>query len=89
MLGDQVIRLGDADNLDEKFTKLKSFYKQVWAKTGFEKYEMIDVQYDGQVVAVKRGVGKVYMDTAKAVKQFGNTMKEIKAVLNDTAFTAP
>lgn len=89
VLGDQVIRLGDAENLDEKFTKLENFYKQVWAKTGFEKYEIIDVQYANQVVATKRGAGKVYMDTAKAMQQFGNTSRQIKSVLNDTAFTAP
>jgi len=46
------------------------------------------VQYSGQVVAVKRGSGKVYMDTAEAVKQFANTMKEMQAVMNDTTFAA-
>lgn len=86
VLGDQVIKLGNADNLQEKFEKLTSFYKQVWAKAGFEKYETIDVQYSGQVVAVKRGSGKVYMDTAAAVRQFANTMKEMQAVMNDTTF---
>lgn len=88
VLGDQIIKLGNADNLDEKFEKLTSFYKQVWAKAGFEKYETIDVQYSGQVVAVKRGSGKVYMDTAEAVKQFANTMKEMQAVMNDTIYAA-
>ena len=88
VLGDQLIKIGNADELAEKFEKLKSFYKQVWAKAGFEKYETIDVQYSGQVVAVKRGSGKVYMDTAEAVKQFANTMKEMQAVMNDTTFAA-
>ncbi|QEC68833.1 hypothetical protein FRZ67_16525 [Panacibacter ginsenosidivorans] len=88
VLGDQLIKIGNADDLEEKFEKLKSFYKQVWVKTGFEKYETIDVQYSGQVVAVKRGSGKVYMDTAAAVKQFANTMKEMQAVMNDTVFAA-
>jgi len=86
VLGDQLIRIGDAQDLDEKFEKLKSFYKQVWAKTGFEKYETIDVQYKDQVVATKRGAGKVYADTTKAMKEFGNTLQQIKSVLNDTAF---
>jgi cell division protein FtsQ len=89
VLGDQVIRLGDAKNLDEKFTKLKNFYKQVWAKTGFEKYEIIEVQYDNEVVATKRGAGKLNMDTAKAMQQFGNASKQIKSVLNDAAFSVP
>lgn len=88
VLGDQLIKIGNADDLDEKFEKLKSFYKQVWARAGFEKYEVIDVQYKNQVVAVKRGSGKVYMDTAAAVKQFANTLKEMQAVMNDTTFAA-
>src|SRR5215212_708429 len=72
VVGDQIIRLGNATNLDEKFTKLKNFYQQVWAKTGFEKYEIIDVQYANQVVATKRGAGKLYMDKARAMQRFGN-----------------
>jgi cell division protein FtsQ len=89
VIGDQVIRLGDATNLNEKFTKLKNFYQQVWTKTGFEKYEIINIQYASQVVATKRGAGKLYMDTAKALQQFGSVSQRIKSVLNDTAFTAP
>jgi len=89
VIGEQVIRLGDATKLDEKFTKLKNFYQQVWAKTGFEKYAIIDVQYANQVVATKRGADKLYMDTAKAMQEFDNASQQIKSVLNDTAFTVP
>ena len=55
VIGNQIIKLGNAENLDEKFLKLFSFYKQVFIKYGFEKYETIDVQYAGQVVATRRG----------------------------------
>lgn len=89
VLGNQLIKLGDANNLDEKFGKLKTFYKQVWVKTGFEKYEIIDLQYTNQVVATIRGTAKVSVDTAKAMQQFGNTDQQMKSVLNDTAFSAP
>src|SRR5689334_6266311 len=88
VLGDQFIRIGDAQDIDEKFGKLKSFYKQVWAKTGFEKYETIDVQYKDQVVATKRGAEKIYADTTKVMKEFGNTLQQIKTVLSDTAYAA-
>jgi cell division protein FtsQ len=88
VIGDQLIKLGDAEDLDEKFGKLKSFYKQVWAKTGFEKYETIDVQYKNQVVATRRGAGRIYTDTTKAVKEFGSTLQQMKSALNDTAFAA-
>ncbi len=47
------------------------------------------MQYTNQVVATKRGAGKLYMDTAKAMQQFGNTLQQIKSVLNDTAFAVP
>jgi hypothetical protein len=31
---------------------------------------------------------KFYADTTKAMKEFGNTLQQIKSVLNDTAFAA-
>jgi len=89
LLGNQVIRIGDAENLDEKFAKLMGFYKQVWSKTGFEKYETIDVQYVGQIVAAKRGTTSISIDTSKAMMQMDNAMQQMKAVMNDTSFTAP
>ena len=89
LLGNQVIRIGDAENLDEKFAKLMGFYKQVWSKTGFEKYEIIDVQYEGQIVATKRGETNINIDTSKAMMQMDNAMQQMKTVMNDTSFTAP
>lgn len=89
VLGNQLIRIGDAENIDEKFAKLLAFYKQVWGKTGFEKYEIIDVQYKDQVVATKRGAAKPGMDTAKAMQQLGNIQQQIKSVMNDTSFAVP
>ena len=65
-IGDQIIELGNADDLENKFARLNSFYKQSWLQNGMNKYEKIDVKFDGQVVAVKRGVGKALIDSAKA-----------------------
>lgn len=55
IIGNSVIELGNADDLDGKFNRLYSFYKQIWANTGFNKYEKIDVRYSNQVVATKKG----------------------------------
>lgn len=68
VLGNQKILIGNADSLDEKFSRLLAFYKQVWAKAGFEKYETIDVQYKGQVVAARRGAPKPEIDSALALR---------------------
>lgn len=67
VLGNQVINLGTADELETKFKKLFAFYQQVWSKTGFEKYERVDLQYEGQVVAVRRGEALPLLDSAAAL----------------------
>jgi cell division protein FtsQ len=87
--GNQIIRIGNADSLDEKFQKLFAFYKQVWSKTGFEKYSVIDVQYHGQVVGVRRGEQYIVSDTAKALMQLAKADKKLNTVLNDTMYAAP
>lgn len=70
VLGNQVIKLGNGENLDAKFKRLLAFYKQVWSKAGFEKYETVDVQFDGQVVAAKRGYVAPVADSATAMQRF-------------------
>ena len=54
VVGNHIVRLGNADNLDQKFYRLLVFYRQVMSKTGFDKYKVVDVQYDGQVLASKK-----------------------------------
>jgi len=54
-LGNTIIALGKGDSLDAKFGRLYSFYKQVWTKTGFNRYEKLDVRCYNQVVATRRG----------------------------------
>jgi cell division protein FtsQ len=56
VIGDHVIRIGDAGNLDEKLNRLYIFYKQVMSKVGFNKYKVVDVEFDGQVVAENKGL---------------------------------
>lgn len=53
-VGEHKIVLGDGNNLEAKFKKLYIFYTEVLAKTGWNTYTSIDVQYKGQVVATRR-----------------------------------
>ncbi|HVX27599.1 MAG TPA: FtsQ-type POTRA domain-containing protein [Parafilimonas sp.] len=89
VVGDQIIRIGNTDSLNEKFTKLIAFYKNVFAKVGFEKYSVIDVQYHDQVVAVRKGEGYTISDTAKAMKSLKQADTKLNTVLNDTTYSAP
>lgn len=55
VIGSHIIKLGSADHVEEKLHKLFVFYKQVLAKAGLAKYSALDVQFDGQVIGVKKG----------------------------------
>lgn len=50
-VGDQKIILGSLAQLDEKIEKLKIFYKEGISREGWQRYERIDLRFDGQVVA--------------------------------------
>ena len=58
-IGDHAIILGDGNDLESKFRKLFIFYKEVLAKSGWDKYSTINVQFKGQVVAVPRNQQKM------------------------------
>lgn len=51
VLGDQRIILGDTSRLDEKLDNLFAFYKKILTRVGWDKYQVLDLRYKGQVVA--------------------------------------
>lgn len=53
-VGDHIIVLGDGNDLERKFNNLYLFYKEVLAKTGWNTYSLINIQYKGQVVATRK-----------------------------------
>ncbi len=62
-VGDHLILFGDGKDIQERFRKLDIFYQQVLAKTGFNSYSDINIQFEGQVVATKRNSRYVKSDT--------------------------
>ena len=69
LIGDQLIVIGDAEQLDKKFGKLKAFYQQALLQQGLNTYEKLDLRFDNQVVAVKRGTEKAQIDSAEAKRK--------------------
>ena len=53
-IGDQVIILGDGENINKKFKKLEIFYKKAMPKEGWNSYKSINLKYKNQVVATKK-----------------------------------
>ena len=52
-IGNHVILLGTADDLDDKFRKLIVFYRQGLNKIGWNKYNIINIKYKNQVICSK------------------------------------
>jgi cell division protein FtsQ len=47
----QVVEFGAPVNIEEKFKKLRIFYKKVLPQMGWTKYRRVNLEYEGQVVA--------------------------------------
>ena len=53
-VGDHRIILGDFEDFKEKMNKLQLFYEQAIPKLGWNKYEIINLKYKGQIVCRKK-----------------------------------
>ena len=67
-IGEQVIKFGDASDADAKFEKLKLFYKKIMTQVGWNRYSVINLQYNNQVVAKIRGKDDVSEDSLRTVQ---------------------
>lgn len=53
-VGRHVITIGNIENLEEKYKKLMVFYHEGLNKTGWEKYSVINLKFENQVVCTKK-----------------------------------
>lgn len=69
MIGNQRILFGDTSNAKAKLGNLFAFYKNVSKKIGWDKYQTLDIRYQGQVIASPAigYVPPVVTDTAKDI----------------------
>ncbi len=82
LIGNHIVRLGHADDLENKFNRLMAFYQQVLGKTGFNKYRIIDVQYAGQVVA-SRFIDNPVIDSLQLKNNIDKLLQESKLIQTD------
>ncbi len=76
LVGNHVIRIGNGKDLESKFSRLYTFYKQVLATSGFDRYKTIDVRFAGQVVGGKTDNPKV--DSVQLRKSVETLLRQIK-----------
>lgn len=53
-VGNHVIDLGDANDLEDKFTRLFLFYREAISRVGWNKYSSISARYKNQIVCKKK-----------------------------------
>ncbi len=52
-IGNHIIEFGAAENIEEKFSKLQTFYKEGLNYVGWNNYKTINLKFDNQVVCTK------------------------------------
>lgn len=50
-VGDERIEFGKPDNMETKFSKLMIFYKEILPRVGWNKYNRVNLEYEGQIIA--------------------------------------
>jgi cell division protein FtsQ len=68
MIGNHLIEFGNGNDVEAKFSKLMIFYRQVLARTGMDRYARLKIQYDKQVIGVKREGGFSRIDSIQAAR---------------------
>jgi cell division protein FtsQ len=50
-VGDEKIEFGRPENVEAKFKKLRIYYKEILPRVGWNKYNRVNLEYEGQIVA--------------------------------------
>ncbi len=50
-VGDEIIEFGKPNDIHEKLKKLMIFYKEILPRVGWNKYDRVNLEYKGQIVA--------------------------------------
>jgi cell division protein FtsQ len=78
VVGNHLIKLGKAKDIEKKFNRLMIFYRQVLAQKGFDAYSIVDVQYSGQVIGTKKGSDKNRVDTVMLKKRVDEMLRQVQ-----------
>jgi cell division protein FtsQ len=84
LIGNQLIELGDGSEIENKFHKLFTFYKEVIAHAGFEYYTYINIAYGNQVVATRKQGSVSRADSIQARKNVMEFIRLAQKMQSDT-----
>jgi cell division protein FtsQ len=71
-LGDHLVLIGSGEHLEDKLNRLYTFYKKVWVPSGVNAFGVLDLRFDHQVVALKKGMQPIqFTEGAMPILQLG------------------
>ena len=85
LIGNQVIEFGDGNDCAGKFRRLFVFYRDVAARTGFEKYTGLNVAYANQVIATRKQGMISRADSIQARKNVLEMIRQAQKMEADTS----
>jgi cell division protein FtsQ len=88
-VGNHIIEFGPALDYEKKFKKLLIFYDQILSKTGMNKYERINVQYNQQVIGIRKAMMISKADSLKAVKNIQQMIESAQEMQQAAADSIP
>lgn len=88
-IGNQLILFGDTTNYKNKFNRLKIFYQKAWLKTGLEKYAILDLRFNKQIVATRKGAGTTHIDTLQTQQWMQKFIQQHPQQIDSLSFISP
>ncbi len=82
VVGDHIVKLGTLADAEAKLRRLLIFYQQVLSKTGMSHYRVIDVRFNGQVVAGSMNNARV--DSLQLRKSVEKLLRDATAAESDS-----
>lgn len=85
MIRGHVINIGDVDNLDSKFHRLRKAYREVLPVKGWDYYDTLSLKWDGQLVATRRSkklhetISTIDFEAEKEAPDIGTMMADTVA----------
>jgi cell division protein FtsQ len=92
LIGDHVLRLGKGGDMNKKLRHARLFHEQVLGKAGFTKYEVVNLEFDGQVVGIHKGpqspVDSIQLQkNIEELLKWSSTIENVRSeMLPDSAF---
>jgi len=86
-IGNQLILFGDGVDAEQKLEKLQLFYKNIMPKAGWQRYSIINLQFNGQVIAKIKGADDIVSDSLRTVQIMQAIAENAEKLASDSSQT--